>query len=469
MRGVSCIFPDPAVPRMHNPPHPGEVLRDGVFAGIGITVTEFARRLGVTRVALSRVLNGKAAISAEMAVRLGAALGGAPATWLQTYRRELAQQSEAVLNRMAQGHMVGAAAQRLHPEGRLIAHVTDLNAAVRETQEALATPGNITLFEPALRWADILVRADILERRGGTCRLIEVKSSTRVKGYHVTDAGIQTWVLRGAGLTVARTELAHIDNQFVYPGGGDYRGLFTYVDITVAILPLQEQIPDWIESAQRDLAGPMPDIAVGPHCTDPFECEFMAYCAPDAAKYPVALLPHGAKLARVHGGLLLAPCEHLKRGLTMPLPNGADPQDNIHTLCRCRACRPDAPRLTANQPDDKREHRGDNQAGHDRKEEAAVVCLDANVSRQAPKPEPGKPGPRQPSQEENRTDNDQDPLHGRHPTAGRWEQERKPRRSAAIIEPPAGTRDFYCMSTLVTNILHTHSSAEHQALAPRLR
>jgi addiction module HigA family antidote len=70
------------MPRMNNPPHPGEVLRDGVFAGTGITVTEFARRLGVTRVALSRVLNGKAAISAEMAVRLAAALGGAPATWL---------------------------------------------------------------------------------------------------------------------------------------------------------------------------------------------------------------------------------------------------------------------------------------------------------------------------------------------------------------------------------------------------
>ena len=67
---------------MHNPPHPGEILRDGIFAGTGITVTEFARRLGVTRVALSRVLNGKAAISAEMAVRLAAALGGRAATWL---------------------------------------------------------------------------------------------------------------------------------------------------------------------------------------------------------------------------------------------------------------------------------------------------------------------------------------------------------------------------------------------------
>ena len=67
---------------MHHPPHPGEVLRDGVFAGAGITVTEFASRLGVTRVALSRVLNGKAAISPEMALRVAAALGGSAATWL---------------------------------------------------------------------------------------------------------------------------------------------------------------------------------------------------------------------------------------------------------------------------------------------------------------------------------------------------------------------------------------------------
>ena len=67
---------------MHNPAHPGEVMRDGVFGDSGMTVTEFARRLGVTRVALSRVLNGKAAISAEMAVRLAAALGGSAESWL---------------------------------------------------------------------------------------------------------------------------------------------------------------------------------------------------------------------------------------------------------------------------------------------------------------------------------------------------------------------------------------------------
>lgn len=67
---------------MHNPPHPGEVLKDGVFTGTDVSIAGFARRIGVTRVALSRVLNGKAAISPDMALRLADALGGSAESWL---------------------------------------------------------------------------------------------------------------------------------------------------------------------------------------------------------------------------------------------------------------------------------------------------------------------------------------------------------------------------------------------------
>jgi addiction module HigA family antidote len=68
---------------MHNPPHPGEVLQDTVLAEKRISISEFARKLGVSRVALSRVVNGRAAISADMALRLAAALGGSAESWLQ--------------------------------------------------------------------------------------------------------------------------------------------------------------------------------------------------------------------------------------------------------------------------------------------------------------------------------------------------------------------------------------------------
>ena len=61
--------------RIYNPPHPGETLREDVFPALGLTVTDAAAQLGVTRAALSRVLNGRAAISLEMALRLEGWLG----------------------------------------------------------------------------------------------------------------------------------------------------------------------------------------------------------------------------------------------------------------------------------------------------------------------------------------------------------------------------------------------------------
>ena len=72
---------------MHNPPHPGEILREDVLPELGLTVTDAAKQLGVTRAALSRVLNGHAAISPEMALRLegwlGVENGGRADTWIR--------------------------------------------------------------------------------------------------------------------------------------------------------------------------------------------------------------------------------------------------------------------------------------------------------------------------------------------------------------------------------------------------
>ena len=61
---------------MHNPPRTSDVPRGGIFSDTGIIVTIFAERLGITRVALPRAHNGKAVVSAEVAVRLAASLGG---------------------------------------------------------------------------------------------------------------------------------------------------------------------------------------------------------------------------------------------------------------------------------------------------------------------------------------------------------------------------------------------------------
>ena len=68
--------------QMHNPPHPGEILRELCLEPLGLTVTDAAKALGVSRKTLSTVLNGRAGISPEMAVRLSIAFDTSAESWL---------------------------------------------------------------------------------------------------------------------------------------------------------------------------------------------------------------------------------------------------------------------------------------------------------------------------------------------------------------------------------------------------
>jgi len=67
---------------MKNPPHPGRIVRQECVEPLGLTVTAAAKGLGVTRKALSELVNGKSGISPEMAVRLAKAFGSSPEMWL---------------------------------------------------------------------------------------------------------------------------------------------------------------------------------------------------------------------------------------------------------------------------------------------------------------------------------------------------------------------------------------------------
>lgn len=67
---------------MHNPPHPGEVVREFCIEPLGLSVTEVAKGLGVSRSSLSELLNGRRGISPEMAIRLSTAFGGSAESWI---------------------------------------------------------------------------------------------------------------------------------------------------------------------------------------------------------------------------------------------------------------------------------------------------------------------------------------------------------------------------------------------------
>jgi addiction module HigA family antidote len=67
---------------MHNPPHPGEILKELCLEPLGVSITEAAEALGVSRKTLSSIINGKAGISPEMAVRLSIAFNTSSESWL---------------------------------------------------------------------------------------------------------------------------------------------------------------------------------------------------------------------------------------------------------------------------------------------------------------------------------------------------------------------------------------------------
>jgi hypothetical protein len=218
--------------------------------------------------------------------------------YLQVHRPDEAETGGETERLIQFGYRVQEVARELHPAGELIGHETAVGEAVRRTGKLLRGSGDRLLFEAAFRHAGVAARADLLSRRRGRYRLNEVKGSTQVKDYHYNDVAIQRWVIEGAGYPLKSTVVSHIDNQFVYPGEGDYRGLFREVDVTDEIESLQKQVPAWIRELRGVLAGPEPEIEMGAQYHDPFECEFQAYCRrglPPQLEYPVTLLPRGGK------------------------------------------------------------------------------------------------------------------------------------------------------------------------------
>ncbi len=94
---------------MHNPPHPGLTVRHDCLEPLGLTVTEGAKVLGVTRQALNNLVNGRAGISPEMAIRLSKAFGASPEVWLRlqmAYDLAQARQKKISVKRVARSTVI---------------------------------------------------------------------------------------------------------------------------------------------------------------------------------------------------------------------------------------------------------------------------------------------------------------------------------------------------------------------------
>ena len=206
--------------------------------------------------------------------------------WHDTHRRDLATApGEALQAVFETGHEVGEAACRRFPGGHLVAHDhLHVPQALDETRQVIEAGAAPAVFEAAFEHERVLVRADVIERlQGGGWRLVEVKSTTRLKDVFLLDLAVQLWVLRGAGLDVREAAVLTLDRSYVYDGVRlDLDALFTMRPLLdeagVHLDAVGEQVP----MMQRMLAEPRaPDIVPGGHCFIPYSCPYHEHCTRD--------------------------------------------------------------------------------------------------------------------------------------------------------------------------------------------
>lgn len=220
--------------------------------------------------------------------------------WLEVHRPDLREDSAQAQARFDSGHQVGDIAQRLYdPKGTgalLDPRQDGFDSAFARTRELLGSPQPI--FEAGFRTEEALAFADVMlpVKKGGklTWKMIEVKSSTSVKDYHLDDAAIQVFIARATGVALAGASVACIDSDWVYPGDGDYSGLLRETCVTDQALARGTEVRAWIDDAQRVVASRQePAVKMGKRCSAPFECGFSAYCQGlvPATENPISQLP----------------------------------------------------------------------------------------------------------------------------------------------------------------------------------
>lgn len=195
-------------------------------------------------------------------------------------RDEITDAQQAIFDK---GHQVGAMAWNLFPGGVDASegdHAT-INRSVNYTRELIASSTD-AIYEAAFIFDGVLCYMDILVKENGKWKAYEVKGSTGLKEYYIDDASLQYYVITNSGLPLEDISIVYLNNQYVRHGDIEPGKLFNIESVKEKVVPIQDDVAKNID-AFRDVleSKDIPDIDIGPHCTDPYSCDFMGYCWKD--------------------------------------------------------------------------------------------------------------------------------------------------------------------------------------------
>jgi hypothetical protein len=192
-------------------------------------------------------------------------------------RSKISEQQQAIFDR---GTSVGELARQLFPGGTDASPETPFKyqESVLLTQNLIKNGVGI-IYEAAFQYDGVLAAIDILVKKSGKWKAYEVKSSTEVKEVNIIDASLQYYVISNSGLTLSDISIIYINNEYVRQGELKIKELFTYESVIDIVQENQEFIEEKITELKKVISQKsVPKIDIGPHCTDPYTCDFKEHC-----------------------------------------------------------------------------------------------------------------------------------------------------------------------------------------------
>ena len=181
--------------------------------------------------------------------------------------------------RFAVGTEVGILAQQLFPGGVEVPYEGLSFPAQLARTKALIDSGVEVIYEASFSFSAIFVKVDLLVKDGNQWQLYEVKMGTGVKPVNLDDVAVQQYVLNGCGLSLSKSFLVHMDNSYVRQDDIDVFRLFHAEEITDKVTARQQSLPEIVREFRQTMGDVKePVIDIGPHCSDPYECDYIPYC-----------------------------------------------------------------------------------------------------------------------------------------------------------------------------------------------
>ena len=208
-----------------------------------------------------------------------------------------------------QGTNIGVLAQELFPNGVDASPETyfKMHESIGKTLDFI-NKGETIIYEATFQFNDVIAALDILVKDDGGWKAYEVKSSTSISETNIKDAAIQFYTIKNSGIDLKDISIVYINNQYTKDGELDIHQLFVIESVYDQVLQFLARIPNEVRRLKNVIESPeVPQIDIGPHCSDPYDCDFKGTCwkhIPDYSVFDIANLRSKKKFDLYNEGII---------------------------------------------------------------------------------------------------------------------------------------------------------------------